>query len=67
MTAIEEIITKGKADFVSMCRPFILEPDLVHKMQSGKQGKSKCINCNYCLFGVMSHPLRCYYGKLPNE
>jgi 2,4-dienoyl-CoA reductase-like NADH-dependent reductase (Old Yellow Enzyme family) len=67
MTAIEEIITKNKADFVSMCRPFILEPDLVHKMQSGKQEKSKCINCNYCLIGVMSHPLRCYYGKLPNE
>jgi 2,4-dienoyl-CoA reductase-like NADH-dependent reductase (Old Yellow Enzyme family) len=67
LTTMEEIISSGKADCVSMCRPFILEPDLVKKMQSGKQEKSKCLNCNYCLVGVMSNPLKCYYGRLSNK
>lgn len=35
------------ADFVSMCRPFIREPDLVIKFRNGKQ-KADCISCNKC-------------------
>ena len=34
-------------DFVSMCRPFIREPDLVQKFKAGKK-KADCISCNRC-------------------
>ncbi len=65
LTDIEEIIGRNKADFVSLCRPLIMEPDLVNKFQSGEQDESRCINCGFCLYGCLENPLRCYYGKAP--
>ncbi|MBN1470852.1 MAG: NADH:flavin oxidoreductase [Syntrophaceae bacterium] len=62
---IHSIINGGKADYVSMCRPLIMEPNLVKKFKEGKQDNSRCIDCCYCMFGLMNHSLRCYYGKLP--
>lgn len=35
------------ADFISICRPFIREPDLVQKLREGKE-KADCISCNRC-------------------
>ena len=64
---IEEIITRNTADYVSMCRPFIIEPNIVSKFLSGKQTESRCIDCGYCLFGVTNAQLRCYYGRIPNK
>jgi 2,4-dienoyl-CoA reductase-like NADH-dependent reductase (Old Yellow Enzyme family) len=61
---IESFIADGKSDFVSMSRPFIIEPDIVNKFISGKQTVSKCIDCGYCLFGCIAAPLKCYYGKV---
>lgn len=61
---IEEIITENKADYVSMCRPFIIEPNIVSKFLSGEQTESRCIDCGYCFFGLVSSPLRCYYGSI---
>ena len=54
------ILESGDADFVSMCRPFIREPDLVGRWQRGDTRPSTCISCNKCL-GVArtSEPLRC--------
>jgi 2,4-dienoyl-CoA reductase-like NADH-dependent reductase (Old Yellow Enzyme family) len=62
---IREMLEGGSADFVSMSRPFIMEPDLVGKMRSGKAEESRCINCGVCLMGISDRPLRCYYGKAP--
>jgi 2,4-dienoyl-CoA reductase-like NADH-dependent reductase (Old Yellow Enzyme family) len=61
---INAIISGKKADYVSMSRPFIIEPDLMKKFREGKQDNSKCIDCCYCLFGLTKNPLRCYYGKV---
>jgi len=62
---INDIITRTDIDFVSMSRPFIIEPDIVEKFRTGTQTESKCIKCNYCTIIQESLPLRCYYGKLP--
>lgn len=61
---IESIIQNKDSDFVSMSRPFILEPNIVNKFKSGKQRESKCIDCNYCLIGIEARPLKCYFGKV---
>lgn len=61
---MERIIDEEKADFVSMSRPFIIEPDIVNKMHRGEQLQSRCINCGYCLSGVLGDEIKCYYGKL---
>lgn len=66
ITDIEEIISKNKSDFVSLSRPLIIEPDLINKFQSGRQRKSRCINCGFCLYGCLERPLKCYYGKAPD-
>lgn len=64
---IETIIHQHKSDLVSMSRPLILEPDLVNKFRTNQQTHAKCIQCNFCIIGVESAPLRCYYGKVPNS
>ncbi len=66
-TDIDDIIKNTKLDFVSMCRPFIIEPDIVNKFEQGTQTSSKCIMCNHCIMIVEEEPLQCYYGKLPQK
>jgi len=61
---IKNIIENSEIDFVSMCRPFIIEPNIVNKFQDNKSVESKCIDCGYCLFGVVSNKLKCYFGKI---
>jgi len=63
LSDIENIIEKRGIDFVSMCRPFIIEPNIVNKFQEGKAIESKCIDCGYCLMGVGTKTLKCYFGK----
>jgi 2,4-dienoyl-CoA reductase-like NADH-dependent reductase (Old Yellow Enzyme family) len=64
---IKNIIEQERCDFVSMSRPFIIEPNLVKKFKEGRQSESKCINCNYCLIGSEMHPLKCYCGRMPGN
>jgi 2,4-dienoyl-CoA reductase-like NADH-dependent reductase (Old Yellow Enzyme family) len=61
---IKYIIKQGRCDFVSMSRPFIIEPNLVKKFKEGRQSESKCVNCNYCLIGSETNPLKCYCGRI---
>lgn len=65
MDDIDDIIKNKNMDFVSMCRPFIIEPDIVNKFNKGTQTRSKCIMCNYCIMIAEEKPLKCYYGRLP--
>jgi 2,4-dienoyl-CoA reductase-like NADH-dependent reductase (Old Yellow Enzyme family) len=64
ITDIENIIETKGIDFVSMCRPFIIEPNIVNKFQERQAIESKCIDCGYCLFGVATRKLKCYFGKM---
>mgnify|MGYP003307087347 FL=1 len=60
---MQSILADGKADFVSMCRPFICEPDLAKKLINGQE-KARCIMCNYCGLVIEKEPTRCLYGKI---
>ncbi len=65
---MERLIEDGTTDFVSMCRPFIREPELIKRWISGDQKKAKCISCNKCLMNIFINPLRCYIEEpLENE
>ncbi|MFX1494827.1 MAG: NADH:flavin oxidoreductase, partial [Promethearchaeota archaeon] len=45
----DNLLKKKIADFISMSRPFIYEPDLANRWKSGDLSPSKCTNCNACL------------------
>lgn len=64
---IQEIIDTNQADCVSMCRPFICEPNLVTKFKEGLQEEAKCIMCNYCGLVIEKEPTKCLYGKINNN
>ena len=44
----EALLADGTADFISMCRPFIREPDLVNRWKSGDRRKALCKSDNAC-------------------
>lgn len=44
----ERLVTEGYADHISMSRPFIREPDLIKRWESGGLHKATCISCNRC-------------------
>jgi 2,4-dienoyl-CoA reductase-like NADH-dependent reductase (Old Yellow Enzyme family) len=47
---IEEVITSKFADFVSISRPLIRQPDLPILWRSGEgSDKAECVSCNACL------------------
>jgi len=58
---MEEILEKGYADFISICRPFIREPFLVKRIEEGKTDRASCVSCNKCIGAIANRmPLRCY-------
>ena len=44
----EKIIAEGIADYISMSRPLIREPDLINRWQKGDQRRSQCTSDNLC-------------------
>jgi len=61
---IREILGRHGLDGVTLCRPFVREPDLVRKFREHDEERSTCTSCNMCT--VMSdspNPLRCYLRK----
>ncbi len=44
----ERILETGAADFISMARPFVREPDLPNKWLSGRRVAAQCSSCNRC-------------------
>jgi 2,4-dienoyl-CoA reductase-like NADH-dependent reductase (Old Yellow Enzyme family) len=47
-SVMEERLASGDADFVSLCRPLICEPDLPNRLRDGTQERSSCISGNRC-------------------
>jgi len=44
----EKILQTNVVDFISLSRPFIYEPELPNRWQSGDISPAKCISCNSC-------------------
>jgi len=44
----ERFVEEGYADYISMSRPFIREPDLINRWASGDLRKSTCLSDNLC-------------------
>jgi 2,4-dienoyl-CoA reductase-like NADH-dependent reductase (Old Yellow Enzyme family) len=55
-----QLFENGVADYISMSRPFICEPDLIKRWQSGNLAKASCISCNNCVEQVKAgHGISC--------
>lgn len=71
----DDILTRGDADMVSMARPFLADPELLSKAQSGRADEiNTCIGCNQaCLDQVFAgkvtsclvNPRACHETKMP--
>jgi len=58
---MEEVVTGGHADLISMCRPFIREPSLVRRLRLGQTSHASCTSCNQCFAAMVNDkPVRCY-------
>jgi 2,4-dienoyl-CoA reductase (NADPH2) len=58
---IEEHLTSGSCDLVSMARPLLANPDLLAAFQAGKNMPDKpCTHCGRCCVRTAVFPLGCY-------
>ena len=57
----EEIIANGWADFVSMCRPLMADPDMPRKYAEDRpEDRRPCLRCNACMNHLMiPKPIYC--------
>ena len=51
LTVAEEILDRGQADLIALCRPLIREPNLVKRWAGGDIQAAACISCNGCYAG----------------
>jgi 2,4-dienoyl-CoA reductase-like NADH-dependent reductase (Old Yellow Enzyme family) len=64
---MEDVVATGKGDLISMCRPFIREPDLINRWSSGDTSPATCISCDGCLKEVeRGRKLRCVQVTRPD-
>ncbi|MGD9732345.1 MAG: NADH:flavin oxidoreductase [Desulfamplus sp.] len=47
-TVADKIVSEGIADYISMSRPFIREPDLINRWKNGDLRKAECKSDNLC-------------------
>ena len=57
---MERILAAGDADFLSLSRPFIREPDIAKQILAGRRGLVDCVSCNMCLDHEGFEGLRCW-------
>jgi 2,4-dienoyl-CoA reductase-like NADH-dependent reductase (Old Yellow Enzyme family) len=64
---VEQTI-RETADYVSMARPFIREPDLAKRWQQGDRSPARCISCNSCFMpGIKEGGIYCVVEKKEQE
>jgi 2,4-dienoyl-CoA reductase-like NADH-dependent reductase (Old Yellow Enzyme family) len=56
---LEEIVRRGAADYIALCRPLLSEPDLPNRWREGRGASTTdCISCNSCIHDMYVHPGR---------
>ena len=48
LSVMEDVVSEGYADMISLSRPLIREPTLVKKFMSGRSKTAMCVSCNKC-------------------
>ncbi len=57
-----EVIRNQEADYISLCRPLIREPDIIDRWEKGKGSRPTCVSCNLCFEALLKgKPLHCAY------
>ena len=65
---VAEKIIQESADYISMARPFIREPDLAKRWQEGDRSPARCISCNSCFMpGIKEGGIYCVVEKKEQE
>ena len=44
----ERLVNEGIADYISLCRPLIREPDLINRWRTGDLNQAACLSDNLC-------------------
>jgi 2,4-dienoyl-CoA reductase-like NADH-dependent reductase (Old Yellow Enzyme family) len=60
---MQAVLDENIADAVSMCRPFINDPEIVQKFMQGSTDHSDCISCRKCTDAMMTRRLRCVLNE----
>ncbi len=68
LSTAEAILKERKADYVSLARPLIREPNLINRWKSGDTAKAKCISCNGCFeTGMQGLGISCKIERMLKE
>ncbi len=64
----DRLVDEGYADYISMSRPFIREPGLIKRWESGDVQKARCVSDNQCRGPVLAgEALHCVVEKKLKE
>jgi len=60
---MEEVLQSGDADFISLSRPLVLEPDLPLRFQGGQEA-ARCVSCGRCNPQYPGQGVGCHHPTL---
>ena len=55
----EDVLKADDADFISLCRPLICEPDLPTRLRNGVQQRAACISASRCWPSTCGEGIAC--------
>ncbi len=58
-SVMEKVLADRDADFISLCRPLISEPDFPNLLRAGAKKKSRCIASNNCWAEISGVGIAC--------
>jgi 2,4-dienoyl-CoA reductase-like NADH-dependent reductase (Old Yellow Enzyme family) len=60
LSVMEQTLESGVVDLISMCRPLIVEPDLLTKMHHGETETALCASCRQCWPNTLYEGIKCH-------
>jgi len=65
---VEGVIRREEADYISLARPLIREPNLPRRWEEGDESRARCISCNGCFKpGMKEGGIYCVVDKMERE